>query len=74
MVFNEDLSRIEFQLENRSERTHEGSFEFSGLPDGDYEVLLNGKQVHSFSSEAEGAVVCPFPLTGAQDHAVVIQR
>jgi hypothetical protein len=74
VVFNDDFSRIEFQLENRSGRPHEGSFEFRGLPDGEYEVLLNGTQVHSFMSSTGQRVVYSVPLTQAHHHAVVIQR
>lgn len=74
VAFNDEWSRIEFKLENRSGRDHDGSFELSGLPRGDYEVKLNGKRVHSFTSSAGQTVLCPYRLSGRSDHEVRIQR
>lgn len=74
VAFDDELSRLAFQVENRSGRDHDGSFEVNGLPDGDYEVLLNGRKVHSFASEAGGTFLCLFRVTTAPDHAVLIRQ
>ena len=72
--FTDDWSRLAFRLENRSGLVHDGSFEVSGLPDEDYAVLLNGRQIHSFTTSAGLAVLCPYRLSEAPEHMVRIER
>lgn len=51
VTFDESLSRITFQVENRSGDAHETSLQLRGFPDGSYDVSMNGKSIVSFVSK-----------------------
>ena len=44
IVVADDLSRIQFMLENRTGGAHQTGLSISGLPAGDYEVTVDGKR------------------------------
>lgn len=74
VAFDDELRRIAFQLENRAGSDHQGSFDLHGLPVGDYEVLLNGRKIHSFTTVSGRSVPCTLRVTAESDHAVLIRR
>jgi hypothetical protein len=45
IVVNDDLSRIQFTLENRTGGAHQTGLSIAGLPAGEYEVAVDGKRV-----------------------------
>lgn len=63
VVVTDDLSRIEFVLENRAGSSHEGAARLSGLPAGEYAVALDGKRVSTFQGGPEAALL-RLPMAG----------
>ena len=74
VVLKEDLHHIRFQLERRADRGHSGEFELSGLPNGEYAVLINGRRIHKFATTEGGKHVCRYTLQDAGDNCVTIER
>jgi hypothetical protein len=69
IVVSDDLSRIQFTLENRSGGAHETGLSIGGLPPGEYEVTVDGKRV-SIMTRA-GSVSLP---VSASSSRVTIHR
>jgi len=51
IIFNSDLSEIEFTLENRIGDNHDTQISLSGLPEGTYSVFLNDISVLTVTAE-----------------------
>jgi hypothetical protein len=49
VIFNDDLSRIQFTLENRTGGAHATGLSIEGLPAGEYDVLVGGKKAAAAS-------------------------
>ncbi len=73
VIVQDDLSRIEFTLENRWGRAHEARLDVRGLPAGRYDVVVDGRRVRTVRSDG-GAQTIALPLTGAHPAGVVIGR
>ncbi|HEV2473987.1 MAG TPA: DUF5695 domain-containing protein, partial [Chthonomonadales bacterium] len=65
VLFNRNLTRFTFQVENRSGGTHTSALRISGLPAGDYRVQLNGKRAAGFQARTGRTVAVEIPVTGA---------
>ncbi|TWT42657.1 hypothetical protein Pla111_26290 [Botrimarina hoheduenensis] len=74
VLFNDDLTYLKFQLENRSGVAHQGSFEVSGLPDGEYAFVLNGQHIRSFDSDRGQKIHHSFDVSGVRRHTALVQR
>jgi hypothetical protein len=60
IVIQDDLSRIEFTLENRTGRAHDTRLTLAGLPAGSYAVSVEGRTVATINgSSAEQKVMLP---------------
>jgi hypothetical protein len=73
IVVADDLSRVQFTLENRTGRAHETGLMLGGLPAGEYAVTVNGKAVGSVTGKPESARVA-IPVGDAQNVQVSIAR
>lgn len=72
VVFADDLSRIEFTLENRSGGAHETGLSIEGLPAGEYDVAVGG---HKTASASGGkAQTLSLPVTGATIKVAINKR
>jgi hypothetical protein len=69
IVVSDDLSRVEFVLENRTGGAHETGLSLSGLT-GNYRVTVDGKEVATYS----GATIVPLPVSSAATARVRIER
>jgi hypothetical protein len=56
---SDDLSRIEFTLENRAGTAHATGLELAGLPQGTYEASLDGTPVATFEAGARNSIALP---------------
>jgi hypothetical protein len=59
IVVAEDLSRIEFLLENRTGGAHTTGLSIAGLPAGEYEVTVDGTRAARITGGAETTVQLP---------------
>jgi hypothetical protein len=80
IVVSDDLSRIQFTLENRTGGAHQTGLSIVGLPAGDYEVAVDGKPVGS-SPVGQSPVGPTFrsgdlslPIGSAPTSRITIQR
>jgi len=71
IVVADDLSRIDFALENRTGGAHTTGLSVAGLPAGEYEVVVDGKRV-ALLGESSGPTVA-LPIASSTAH-VRIQR
>ena len=69
----DDLSRVEFTLENRTGGAHEAGLTLAGLPSGHYEVSVNGRTIGSLEGAPEITRVS-LPLGAAPTEQVAIHR
>ena len=74
VVVSDDLSRIQFTLENRSGGPHQTGLSLEGLPAGEYEVAVDGKRVGSLTSPSLASGTIALPITSAATSLVTIQR
>ena len=72
IVVSDDLSRIQFTLENRTGGAHTTGLSIEGLPAGEYDVSVDGKRAASVTGAQ--AVVVELPLSAALRSGVTIQR
>jgi hypothetical protein len=73
VVVHDDLSRIEFTVENRTRDAHQTGLTVAGLPEGSYEVTLDGRKVTALrGGTTDRRVMLPVPA--AASAAVVIVR
>ena len=72
IVVADDLSRIQFTLENRTGGAHTTGLSLAGLPAGEYEVTVDGKR----SASVQGAkdAIVSLPVGPAATSAVTIRR
>jgi hypothetical protein len=71
IVVAEDLSRVQFTLENRSGGVHTTGVSIAGLPAGDYDVIVDGQRAGRVRGGTQEAVALPI---GGATARVVIQR
>ncbi|MCC6805024.1 MAG: hypothetical protein IT319_19235 [Anaerolineae bacterium] len=72
VIAHADLSRIEFDVENRyPAETHTTTLHVDGLAGGEYELSLNGQVQYRFGSDRQ---LHTLTITGETDSHVVIQR
>ena len=74
IVFDDKFSHLSFQIENRSGRDHDGSFEITGLPDGEYEILIDGQATETVVSQAGETRKCSFHAPQNSGPSVLIKR
>lgn len=74
ILLKDDLRHIEFHLECRSNRDHLGTFEVSGLPDGQYAVLINGQRIYTFASTKGSKQRCSYTLSESPENSVTVTR
>jgi hypothetical protein len=72
LVVSMDLAEIRFNLENRTGDAHETRIGLSGLPKGDYDVLLNGTSTQSISYQGIQEVTMSFHVEGIETKFVEI--
>ena len=72
IVISDDLSRIQFTLENRTGGAHQTGLSIAGLPAGDYEVAVNGKPAGTIKG-GQGSVVT-LPVGAVPSVRVTISR
>ena len=69
VVVSDDLSRVEFVLENRTGGAHQTGLSVSGLT-GSYRVSVDGKEVGTY----QGPTIVALPVGGAATARVKIER
>lgn len=71
--FNKSLDEISFTLENRSGDEHSTYLSIQGLPFGHYELYLDGRSLHKFSSPGRKEALL-LPLTEKKEKNILIRR
>lgn len=71
IVVSDDLSRIQFTLENRTGGAHETGLSIAGLPPGEYDVTVDGKRAASIKS---GQATVTLPVGAAASSRISIDR
>lgn len=74
ILINDGLAEIQFKLERRAKQETSGTFDVSGLPDGEYAVLLDGQQIHQFTTVNGQRRACPYRFKQSPDCLVLIKR
>ena len=72
IVVSDDLSRIQFTLENRTGGAHTTGLSISGLPAGEYEVAVDGRSAATLKG-AQPTIVA-LPVGAAASSVVTIRR
>jgi hypothetical protein len=70
IVVSDDLSRIQFTLENRTGGAHQTGLSIAGLPAGEYEVTVDGRRAGTVT----GAGEVRLPISSAAVSRIAIQR
>jgi Family of unknown function (DUF5695) len=74
VVVADDLSRVEFVLENRTGRAHQTGLMLAGLPAGQYLVSVDGKTVTTIEG-VRGEQLIALPVPGSSSaHVVIVRR
>jgi hypothetical protein len=73
IVVADDLSRIEFVLENRAGPPHRTGLTVSGLPAGEYTVTVDGRPVGTIQGAHDGETVT-LPVDASATTAVMLVR
>jgi hypothetical protein len=73
IVVADDLSRIEFTLENRTGNAHRTGLRVSGLPAGDYSIAIDDRTVTTTRGSSEGATIS-LPVGAGSTARVAIVR
>jgi hypothetical protein len=74
VVVADDLSRIQFTLENRTGGAHQTTLSIAGLPAGEYSIAVDGRAVATVKGSAvEELVTLPVPA-GASAQVIVQSR
>jgi hypothetical protein len=71
VVVSDDLSRIQFTVENRTGGTHTTGLSIDGLPAGEYQVTVDGKKIATVGPQAQ---VVSLPLGSAASARIAITR
>jgi hypothetical protein len=74
LIFNDSLSEISFEIENRSRVDHTFCFCCSGLPAGTYAIAINGKKISMLKSEDGNEIRWEFPNFTENSMQVKIKR
>lgn len=70
VVVSDTLDRIEFVVENRTGGKHATGLSIAGLPDGQYAVTVDGREVGKLSGGTERTNVA-LPIAGASARVVI---
>ena len=74
VVVADDLSRVQFVLENRTGGAHETGLTLAGLPDGDYAISVNGRAVGTVKgAKVDALIALPVPA-GASAQVTIVRR
>jgi hypothetical protein len=73
IVVADDLSRIEFTLENGTGNAHRTGLRVSGLPAGDYSIAIDDRTVTTTRGSSEGATIS-LPVGAGSTARVAIVR
>lgn len=73
VVVNDDLSRVQFTVENRTGGAHTTSLSLAGLPAGEYTVTVDGKQLAKTQGGASESKIA-LPIAAAASSRVVISK
>ncbi len=73
IVVADDLSRVQFTLENRTGGAHQTSLSVAGLPAGEYTVTIDGRAVATVKGSAIDALVT-LPVPASPAAQVSIER
>jgi hypothetical protein len=73
VVVADDLSRVQFTLENRTGRAHETGLTIAGLPPGQYSISIGGKQTATIEGTAVDRIVA-LPVPSSATAEVEIAR
>ncbi len=71
IVISDDLSRIQFTLENRTGSPHNTGLTIEGLPAGEYEVSVDGKRVDRVDGAQSKTVT--LPVSAAVAHVTIVR-
>jgi hypothetical protein len=74
VVLSDDLSRIQFTLENRTGRAHETGLKLAGLPAGDYAVAVAGRTVATVRGGTQEGSKIMLPVGAVPSAQVTINR
>jgi hypothetical protein len=74
VVIADDLSRVEFTLENRAGEAHETRLTIAGLPAGDYAVTVGGGSVAAIRGGGQAEQKIELPVSGAVVRVTVARR
>jgi hypothetical protein len=69
-----DLSKITFKIENKSQKAHEFKMNFSGLPFGKYQVLIDGSPITITEIDNEKTKIFKHVLGKKNEFMINIQR
>jgi hypothetical protein len=73
VIVADDLSRVEFTLENRTGGAHETGLTIAGLPPGDYVVSVGGRTVVTIPGSKVEKLI-QLPVSGASVQVVVSRK
>ena len=73
VVVADDLSRIQFTLENRTRGAHETGLSLAGLPAGEYTIAVDGRQAGTATGSAAGTKIA-LPVSERPTSQVTIAR
>jgi len=73
MVVADDLSRIQFMLENRAGGSHSTELTIAGLPAGSYGVTVDGKTAGTLKGSADPTKIA-LPVGGGRSVRVEIRK
>jgi hypothetical protein len=74
VVMSDDLSRIQFTLENRTGRAHETGLTIAGLPDGEYAVAVGNRTVATIRGGSPQEHKVALPVGAAPSAHVTILK
>jgi len=70
----DDLSRVQFVVENRSGGAHATGLSVAGLPAGDYAVTVDGRHITTISGGSPTATAVSLPIGATPGVRVVVAR
>jgi hypothetical protein len=73
IVVNDELHDIRFTLENRAQDRHVAILRLAGLPDGDYNVHIDGELADRISSRGDEWITVDLPISLENVHNVEIR-
>jgi hypothetical protein len=73
VIVADDLSRVQFTVENRGGGAHTTGLSIAGLPPGEYTIAVDGRRVTTTRGGANETTVA-LPIAAAQPSRVEIAR